>query len=133
MGRFNHDQGRLIYSFCLDEAVPNDHLVRAIACVLDLSWVQCQFLTLALQKKSRRLSSSILVVDPRSAAAVRSGHKRLGRKKKGNRLLCPPPVLPRETQTTRAALDGGIAGTRMNIIVEIALDLVDPSPMEDHT
>ena len=40
---------------------------------------------------------------------------------------------PRETQTTRADLDGGIAGTRMNIIAEIVLDLVDPSPTEDHT
>src|SRR6266850_1489786 len=39
MGRLNHDQGQLFYSFCLDEAVPDDHLVRAIAAVLDLSWV----------------------------------------------------------------------------------------------
>jgi transposase len=39
MGRLNHDQGRLFYSFCLDEAVPADHLVREIAAVLDLSWV----------------------------------------------------------------------------------------------
>jgi hypothetical protein len=26
MGRLNHDQGQLFYSFCLDEAVPDDHL-----------------------------------------------------------------------------------------------------------
>ena len=39
MGRLNHDQRQLFYSFCLDEAVPDDHLVRAIASVLDLSWV----------------------------------------------------------------------------------------------
>ena len=39
MGRLNHDQRQLFYSFCLDEAVPDDHLVRAIAAVLDLSWV----------------------------------------------------------------------------------------------
>jgi transposase len=39
MGRLNHDQGQLFYSFCLEEAIPNDHLVRAIAAVLDLSWV----------------------------------------------------------------------------------------------
>ncbi len=37
MGRLNHDQGQLFYSFCLDAAVPDDHLVRAIAAVLDLS------------------------------------------------------------------------------------------------
>jgi hypothetical protein len=39
MGRHNRDQEQLFYSFCLDEAVPDDHLVRAIAAVLDLSWV----------------------------------------------------------------------------------------------
>jgi transposase len=39
MGRLNHDQGRLFYSFCLEEAVPEDHLVRQVAAVLDLSWV----------------------------------------------------------------------------------------------
>jgi transposase len=39
MGRLNHHQGQLFYSFCLDEAVPDDHLVRRIADVFDLSWV----------------------------------------------------------------------------------------------
>ena len=39
MGRLNHDQEQFFYSFRLDEAVPNDHLVREIAAVLDLSWV----------------------------------------------------------------------------------------------
>jgi transposase len=39
MGRQNRDQEQLFYSFCLDEAVPADHHVRAIAAVLDLSWV----------------------------------------------------------------------------------------------
>ena len=39
MGRLNRDQEQLFYSFCLEEAVPDDHLVRAIAAVLDLSWV----------------------------------------------------------------------------------------------
>ena len=42
MGRLNHNQGRLFYSFCLDEAVPDDHLVRRIADVFDLSWVHCE-------------------------------------------------------------------------------------------
>jgi transposase len=42
MGRLNHDQGQLFYSFCLEEVVPNDHLVRSIAAVLDLSWVYGQ-------------------------------------------------------------------------------------------
>ena len=39
MGRLNRDQGQLFYCFNLDEVVPEDHLVRAIAAVLDLSWV----------------------------------------------------------------------------------------------
>src|SRR5262252_5989281 len=39
MGRLNRDQGQLFYSFCLDEIVPDDHQVREIAAVLDLSWV----------------------------------------------------------------------------------------------
>src|ERR1700747_2922282 len=42
MGRLNHDQGEFFYSFCLDEAVPDDHPVRAIAAVLDLSWVHSE-------------------------------------------------------------------------------------------
>ena len=39
MGRLNHDQGQLFYSFCLDDVVPRDHRVREIAGVLDLLWV----------------------------------------------------------------------------------------------
>ncbi len=42
MGRLNHDQEQFFYSFCLDEAVPNDHPVREVASVLDLSWVHCE-------------------------------------------------------------------------------------------
>src|SRR5215208_4742712 len=40
MGRSSQDQEQLFYSFNLDEIVPDDHLVRAIADVLDLSWVR---------------------------------------------------------------------------------------------
>ena len=39
MGRLKREQEQLFYSFCLDEAVPDDHAVRGIAAVLDLSWV----------------------------------------------------------------------------------------------
>src|SRR5438876_5703178 len=42
MGRLNHDQGQLFYSFHLDEVVPDDHLVREIAAILDLSWVHTE-------------------------------------------------------------------------------------------
>jgi len=39
MGRLERGQEQLFYAFNLDEAVPQDHLVRGIASVLDLSWV----------------------------------------------------------------------------------------------
>src|SRR5262245_55104046 len=39
MGRQKNEQAQLFYSFRLDEVVPDDHLVREIAGVLDLSWV----------------------------------------------------------------------------------------------
>src|SRR6185369_7501792 len=39
MGRLSHDQEQFFYSFRLDEAVSDDHPVREIAAVLDLSWV----------------------------------------------------------------------------------------------
>ena len=42
MGRLNRDQGELFYSFSLDDAVPDDHPVRDIAAVLDLSWVHAE-------------------------------------------------------------------------------------------
>ena len=42
MGRLNHDQGQLFYSFSLEEAVPDDHLARKIAAVLDLSWMRAE-------------------------------------------------------------------------------------------
>jgi transposase len=42
MGRLNHDQGQFFYSFRLDKAVPNDHPVREVAAVLDLSWVHSE-------------------------------------------------------------------------------------------
>jgi hypothetical protein len=44
MGRQNNDQGPLFYEFCLDEAVPDDHLVRKIDAVLDLSWVYADWM-----------------------------------------------------------------------------------------
>ena len=42
MGRQNNDQGPLFYEFRLDEAVPDDHLVREVDAVLDLSWVHAE-------------------------------------------------------------------------------------------
>jgi transposase len=42
MGRLSQDQEQFFYSFRLDEAVPDDHPVREIAAVLDLSWVHSE-------------------------------------------------------------------------------------------
>src|ERR1700749_3250355 len=42
MGRLSHDQEQFFYSFRLDEAVSDDHPVRQIAPVLDLSWVHSE-------------------------------------------------------------------------------------------
>ncbi len=42
MGRLTDEQGQLFYEFQLEEVVPDDHLVREIAGVLDLSWVHAE-------------------------------------------------------------------------------------------
>jgi transposase len=42
MGRLNRDQGQLFYCFRLEEAVPDDHLARGIAAMLDLSWARAE-------------------------------------------------------------------------------------------
>src|SRR5919109_3338468 len=42
MGRLSHDQEQFFYSFRLDEVVSDDHPVREIAAVLDLSWVHSE-------------------------------------------------------------------------------------------
>jgi transposase len=42
MARLNHDQKQFFYSFSLDDAVPDDHPVREIAAILDLSWVHAE-------------------------------------------------------------------------------------------
>lgn len=39
MGRLERGQAQLFYAFDLEDAVPQDHLVRGIASVLDLSWL----------------------------------------------------------------------------------------------
>src|SRR5436305_13089477 len=42
MGRSIRDQEQLFYSSNLEEVVPDDHLVRAITRILDLSWVRAE-------------------------------------------------------------------------------------------
>ena len=42
MGRRKSEQARLFYAFDLEAIVPDDHQVRRIAAVLDLSWVPAE-------------------------------------------------------------------------------------------
>jgi hypothetical protein len=42
MGRRTQGQGQLFYEFSLAEVIPNDHLVRTIRALLDLSWVYAE-------------------------------------------------------------------------------------------
>src|SRR5579862_7780253 len=42
MGRRQQGQGQLFYEFRLDEAIPEDHLVRNVGSLLDLSWVYAE-------------------------------------------------------------------------------------------
>jgi transposase len=42
MGRRTGNQGQLFYEFRLEDVVPEDHLVRRISAVLDLSWVHTE-------------------------------------------------------------------------------------------
>ena len=42
MGRRKSEQGQLFYAFDLEAVVPDDHHVRGIAAVLDLSWVRAE-------------------------------------------------------------------------------------------
>jgi transposase len=42
MGRLKSEQAQLFYQFNLEDAVPDDHLVRRIDAALDLSWLRSQ-------------------------------------------------------------------------------------------
>src|SRR5713101_4726654 len=42
MGRLKSEQAQLFYQFKLDDAVPEDHLVRKIDAALDLSWLRSE-------------------------------------------------------------------------------------------
>ncbi len=42
MGRLKSEQVQLFYQFNLEDAVPDDHLVRRIDAALDLSWLRSE-------------------------------------------------------------------------------------------
>ena len=73
MGRLNHDQRQLFYSFCLEEAVPDDHLVRDIAAVLDLAWVRAELAPYysSIYEEARDVAAQFEFTAPAIARAVR--------------------------------------------------------------
>ena len=42
MGRLKREQGQLFYQFNLEDAVPNDHVVRRIDAALNLTWLRSE-------------------------------------------------------------------------------------------
>ena len=117
MGRLNHDQGQLFYSFCLEEVVPDDHLVRAIAAVLDLSWVHAE-LAPYYPKMGRPSIDPVLMIrmliigyvfairseralcrdvqgEPRLSLVLRASHRRQDSGSFGV-LACPQRAVPRQ-------------------------------------
>ena len=81
MGRQKNEQAQLFYSFRLDEVVPDDHQVRDIARVLDLSWVHAE-LAPYYPKIGRPSIDPVLMIrmlivgsicDPLGASAVPGG------------------------------------------------------------
>jgi hypothetical protein len=81
MGRLNHDQEQLLYSFHLDEAVPHDHPVRKIAAVLDLSWIHSVLALFYLKMGYRnqdRIPTAAKLIFIRFAHDRRSQHLLLG-------------------------------------------------------
>ena len=84
MGRHNRDQGQLFYSFCLDEAVPDDHRAREIAAVLDLSWVHAELAPYYPSSAGRRsMCSDPLSLRPSSARSLaRTGTRTVTHKRR---------------------------------------------------
>jgi len=72
MGRLNYEQQQLFYSFRLDEAVPDDHVVRQIAggawrsSVRPISWrapVRSRLVRFAFSSKSIHLRQKKLCIE----------------------------------------------------------------------
>ena len=83
MGRQNNDQGPLFYEFRLDGAVPDDHLVRKIDGVLDLSLVHAElaphYPTLGHPSVQQVLMIRMLIIGYDSSSGRRSSAVNLGR------------------------------------------------------
>jgi hypothetical protein len=81
MGRLTSGQGQLFYQFDLNEAVPDDHLVRKIDAALDLSWL-CRELAVHYSSMGRpnrfRTHRSLNKDAPVSRSVQRTGVIRSG-------------------------------------------------------
>ena len=55
MGRRKSEQGQLFYAFDLEAVVPDDHQVRRIAAVLDLSWVRAELAPISSKTSTESL------------------------------------------------------------------------------
>ena len=69
MRRRNRDHEQLFYSFRLHDVVPNDHQVRAIAAVLDLSWVHAELASNYLKIARPSIDPVLIIRMLRSTAA----------------------------------------------------------------
>ena len=87
MGRRKQHQGQFFYEFRLDDVVPDDHLVRKIRGVLDLSWGLCGARAVLLGDRSAfdrpgaddtDAHHRLCFRDPVGAAALSRGSGQLG-------------------------------------------------------
>ena len=69
MGRLKRDQGQLFYCFKLEEVVPQDHQVRRIAEVFDVSWVHTELAPISYAYARARPGT-----EPPASAPPRSPH-----------------------------------------------------------
>jgi hypothetical protein len=85
MGRLNHEQEQFFYSFRLDEAVPEDHPVREIAAVVDLSWVHSELA--AYYPKLGRIENGRWMTSKQSEEHLWMGRRDLRRINAGSFIL----------------------------------------------
>ena len=78
MGRLKSDQSQLFYEFDLSDAVPEDHLVRKIDAVLDLSWLRGERAILFVNRPSIDPELMILCVPKTSKPGRRGDEVRRG-------------------------------------------------------
>src|SRR5438874_2374620 len=74
MGRLKSEQAQLFYQFQLDDAVPEDHLVRKIDTALDLFWLLAPHLLSPSHRRHRTRSMPADCVPFSLAACSQTGN-----------------------------------------------------------